>query len=38
MSLRLGSIVLVLDKDKAFIHSSGKDGCVAFFYLDSGEC
>ena len=37
MSLKLGYIVLVDDKDKSYINVSGKDGCVIVCYLVSGE-
>ena len=37
MPLRLGDIVIVYNKYKAYIHCSGKDGCVIILYLVSGE-
>ena len=37
MPLRVGDIVLVEDKDKAYINRSGKDSCVTVFYL-FGTC
>ena len=37
LSLRVGEIVLVDDKDKAYIMFSGKYGCVTVCYLVSGE-
>ena len=37
LSLRVGEIVLVDDKDKAYIFVSGKYCCVTVFYLVGGE-
>ena len=37
MTLRVGDIVIVYNKYKAYIHCSGKDGCVIILYFISGE-
>ena len=36
-SFGLGSIVVVANKDKSYIHYSGKDDFVTVFYSVSGE-